>query len=57
MFADWELIGVPHRITVGERGLKNGEIEYAHRRGLQPATVPLKDAFVLVAKQVAGSAA
>jgi prolyl-tRNA synthetase len=32
MFADWELIGVPHRITVGDRGLKEGVVEYAHRR-------------------------
>ena len=32
MFADWELIGVPHRITIGDRGLKAGEVEYQHRR-------------------------
>ena len=32
MFADWELIGVPHRITVGDRGLKEGQMEYQHRR-------------------------
>jgi prolyl-tRNA synthetase len=32
MFAEWELIGVPHRITVGERGLKEGMIEYQGRR-------------------------
>ncbi|MDR1423314.1 MAG: proline--tRNA ligase [Azoarcus sp.] len=32
MFADWELIGVPHRITVGERGLKEGIVEYQSRR-------------------------
>ena len=32
MFADWELIGVPHRITIGDRGLKEGHIEYQHRR-------------------------
>lgn len=32
MFADWELIGVPHRVTIGDRGLKDGEIEYQHRR-------------------------
>jgi len=53
MFADWELIGVPHRITVGERGLKNGQVEYAHRRGLQAAAVPLEDAVGLVAQQIA----
>ena len=32
MFADWELIGVPHRIVVGERGLKEGKLEYQGRR-------------------------
>jgi prolyl-tRNA synthetase len=32
MFADWELIGVPVRITVGERGLKEGVIEVQPRR-------------------------
>jgi prolyl-tRNA synthetase len=52
MFADWELIGVPHRITVGERGLKNGEIEYAHRRDLQAATVPFGDAVQFIRRQL-----
>ena len=32
MFADWELIGVPHRVTIGDRGLKEGQVEYQHRR-------------------------
>jgi prolyl-tRNA synthetase len=32
MFADWELIGVPHRIVVGDRGLKEGKLEYQGRR-------------------------
>jgi prolyl-tRNA synthetase len=32
MFADWELIGVPHRVTLGDRGLKEGVVEYQHRR-------------------------
>ena len=35
MFADWELIGVPHRITVGDKGLKEGVVEYQHRREAQ----------------------
>lgn len=34
MFADWELIGVPLRITVGERGLKEGMLEMTVRRDL-----------------------
>ena len=32
MFADWELIGVPHRVTLGDRGIKEGQLEYQHRR-------------------------
>ena len=32
MFADWELIGVPLRVTVGERGLKDGRVELQGRR-------------------------
>ena len=36
MFADWELIGVPIRITVGERGLKEGRMELQGRRDTEP---------------------
>jgi prolyl-tRNA synthetase len=32
MFADWELIGVPHRVNIGDRGLKEGKVEYQQRR-------------------------
>jgi prolyl-tRNA synthetase len=32
MFADWELIGVPHRVTIGDKSLKDGQVEYQHRR-------------------------
>jgi prolyl-tRNA synthetase len=32
MFADWELIGVPHRLVISDRGLKEGQFEYQHRR-------------------------
>jgi prolyl-tRNA synthetase len=53
MFADWELIGIPHRITVGERGLKNGQVEYAQRRGLQADAVSIADAVGLVAQRIA----
>ena len=31
MFADLELIGIPHRITIGDRGLKEGQVEYQAR--------------------------
>jgi prolyl-tRNA synthetase len=32
MFADIELIGIPHRVTIGDRGLKEGKVEYQARR-------------------------
>ncbi len=39
MFADWELIGVPHRVTIGDRGLKEGQVEYQHRRDSEATKV------------------
>jgi prolyl-tRNA synthetase len=41
MFADWELIGVPHRVVISERGLKEGQLEYQHRRDSAPSKVPV----------------
>ncbi len=35
MFADMELIGIPHRLTVGERGIDAGTIEYINRNTLE----------------------
>jgi len=43
MFADWELIGVPHRITVGDKGLKEGQVEYQHRRDAEASKVAATD--------------
>ena len=40
MFADWELIGVPHRVVISERGLKEGQMEYQHRRDAAATPVP-----------------
>jgi prolyl-tRNA synthetase len=40
MFADWELIGVPHRVVIGERGLKEGNLEYQGRRDAEATAVP-----------------
>jgi prolyl-tRNA synthetase len=48
MFADWELIGVPLRVTIGDRGLKEGNIEVLHRRESTPALVPLAQALTLI---------
>ncbi|WP_026354156.1 proline--tRNA ligase [Massilia niastensis] len=43
MFADWELIGVPHRVVIGERGLKEGNLEYQGRRDAEATSVPVAD--------------
>ncbi len=40
MFADWELIGVPHRVVISDRGLKEGQMEYQHRRDAAATKVP-----------------
>ena len=41
MFADWELIGVPHRVVISDRGLKEGQLEYQGRRDAAATAVPL----------------
>ncbi len=48
MFADWELIGVPHRVTIGDRGLKEGQVEYQHRRESAATKVALDEILGLV---------
>ena len=43
MFADMELIGIPHRVVVSERGLKNATIEYQGRQDKESQAVPLQE--------------
>jgi len=43
MFADWELIGIPHRLVISERGLTNDTVEYQGRRDTASRTLPLPD--------------
>ncbi|WP_427183942.1 proline--tRNA ligase [Bordetella bronchialis] len=45
MFAEWELIGAPLRVTVGERGLKDGVVELQARREASATTVPADQAL------------
>ena len=52
LLADQELIGVPHRIVIGERGLKEGVVEYQHRRDAQPTKVKLDEAVAHVAGRI-----
>ncbi len=51
MFADWELIGVPHRVVIGDRGLKEGKLEYQARRDAEATLLPVGEAAnTLIAK-------
>ena len=53
MFADWELIGVPHRLVVGERGLKTGDVEYVARDKMdEKQMLKLTDAAAIIAKSI-----
>ncbi len=53
MFADWELIGVPHRVVIGERGLKEGQLEYQGRRDAEATAVPLADIVSFIKGKIA----
>ncbi len=48
MFADWELVGVPHRVVLSDRGLKEGKVEYQGRRDAQATSLPLADVMALL---------
>ena len=43
LLADCELIGIPHRVVIGDRGLKEGVVEYQARRDSAATSVPLTD--------------
>jgi prolyl-tRNA synthetase len=53
MFADWELIGVPHRVVLSDRGLKAGTVEVQGRREAEATTVPLAEAVAFVKGRLA----
>lgn len=53
MFADWELIGVPHRVVIGDRGLKEGNLEYQGRRDAEATAVPVADIVSFVKGKMA----
>jgi prolyl-tRNA synthetase len=53
MFADAELIGIPHRLTIGERGLKTGQFEYAPRATLEVAAVDCVGALAFLLERTA----
>ena len=53
MFADWELIGIPQRVVISERGLKEGRLEVQGRREAQAGSVPMADVAALIKGRLA----
>ncbi len=53
MFADWELIGVPHRVVISDRGLKQGQVEYQGRRDAEASTLALTDVLATLKAKLA----
>ena len=53
MFADWELIGVPHRVVIGERGIKEGKLEYQGRRDAAATPVAIAEMAAFVQARLA----
>ncbi|MGO9445899.1 MAG: proline--tRNA ligase, partial [Thiobacillaceae bacterium] len=51
MFADAELIGIPYRLTIGDRGLKEGVLEYQGRRDVVAQKIPVGDAVDFLINQ------
>jgi prolyl-tRNA synthetase len=53
-FADAELLGIPHRVVVAERGLEAGRLEYRHRRDTASTEFPAADALAFVRARLQG---
>lgn len=53
MFSDWELIGVPHRVVIGDRGLKDGKLEYQGRRDTEATAIPVNEMARFVSDRIA----
>jgi prolyl-tRNA synthetase len=54
LFADMDLIGIPHRVVIGERGLAAGNAEYKGRREEKPRDLPLREVVAFLKAQLAG---
>ena len=53
MFNDMELIGVPHRVVIGERGLDEGQLEYRRRTDSENSSIPLDSAVEAILEKLA----
>ena len=52
-FADAELLGIPHRLVVAERGLEAGRLEYRHRRDTASTEFPASEALAFLRARLA----
>jgi prolyl-tRNA synthetase len=52
MFADMELMGIPHRIVIGERGLKQSVIEYQGRKDQASQAIPMDEIFSFITNKI-----
>ena len=52
MFADMDLVGIPHRLVLGGRGLENGVIEYKKRGADDTEDLPIKEVVSLMQKRI-----
>jgi len=53
-FADMELIGIPHRIVISDRGLADGNLEYKSRRETEPQAIPAADVLAFLQARIRG---
>ncbi len=52
MFNDMELIGIPHRVVIGERGLDSGALEYRYRKDSENSEIPLDGALQAILEKL-----
>ena len=57
LFADMDLLGIPHRLVVGERGLKEGKVEYKARRDTEPTLLNSGDVIAFLKERQCGACA
>ena len=52
MFADAELVGIPHRLVVGERGIDDGKVEYRGRRDTENTMIDRSEVVALLRARI-----
>ena len=53
-FADMELLGIPHRVVISDRGLSEGQLEYKNRRASDSQNVPVDQVLAFLTQQIRG---